>query len=207
MTNEQLDALEALGDASMNGQRSSLLEFTDALLDAALELIAAARENQRLRDLVRYQRGELHEAGLIDDEEYAVIASDHAAVKRLETYDELKAAARELIEVRAGLALLRAAVREHRDQKGMDRCWIDDCDLYKALGEPFDKERFYPPKEVWMENCEKFFNARVSNKDYDSIWPELESLREDARTLEKLRAMLLGVCSVAEIRKLLEAKL
>lgn len=43
--------------------------------------------NQRLFDLVRYMRTELHVAGLITDDEYAALAQEHAAVARLEDYD------------------------------------------------------------------------------------------------------------------------
>lgn len=45
------------------------------------------QHNQRLCDLVRHQRMELHEAGLISDEEYSELAKDHPAVERLEQYD------------------------------------------------------------------------------------------------------------------------
>src|SRR5688500_5811187 len=47
-------------------------------------------ENQRLFDLVRYQRGELHEAGLITDDEYAWLAAGvdgSQPARRLEDYD------------------------------------------------------------------------------------------------------------------------
>ena len=47
--------------------------------------------NQRLFDLVRHQRIELHTEGLITDEEYAMLASEHASVRRLEDYDVLRA--------------------------------------------------------------------------------------------------------------------
>jgi hypothetical protein len=43
--------------------------------------------NQRMFDLVRYMRSELHTAGLITDDEYAELAQEHSAVKRLEDYD------------------------------------------------------------------------------------------------------------------------
>lgn len=43
--------------------------------------------NQRLFDLVRYMRTELHVAGLITDDEYAELAQAHDAVRRLEDYD------------------------------------------------------------------------------------------------------------------------
>lgn len=44
-------------------------------------------DNQRLWDLVRHQRIELHIVGLITDDEYAELAQDHGAVKRLEELD------------------------------------------------------------------------------------------------------------------------
>lgn len=47
--------------------------------------------DQRLLDLVRQQRMELHEVGLITDREYADLASDSGAVARLETYDQMRA--------------------------------------------------------------------------------------------------------------------
>ena len=47
--------------------------------------------DQRLHDLVRHQRGPLHDAGLITDAEYAALAGDHGAVTRLEGYDALGA--------------------------------------------------------------------------------------------------------------------
>lgn len=48
-------------------------------------------QQQRLIDLVRYQRQELHEAGLINDAEYAWLLEDAGSVGRLETYDKVRA--------------------------------------------------------------------------------------------------------------------
>lgn len=65
------------------------------------ELAAAERTAvrlERMSDLVRYKRAELHNDGLISDEEYAEICQDHAAVARLEGYDAIK---EELKEARA----------------------------------------------------------------------------------------------------------
>ena len=58
--------------------------------------------NQRLFDIVRYMRAEIHNAELITDDEYAELAMEHSAVDRLEDYDEL----------RARLNKLEAAARE-----------------------------------------------------------------------------------------------
>jgi hypothetical protein len=46
-------------------------------------------DHQRLWDLVRYERAELHDLDLITDAEYALLAEDHPAVARLEEYDHL----------------------------------------------------------------------------------------------------------------------
>lgn len=47
------------------------------------------RDIQRLFDLVRYCRKELHEAGLISDEEYVTLCSSQGSVERLEKYDRM----------------------------------------------------------------------------------------------------------------------
>lgn len=57
--------------------------------------------DQRLFDLVRHQRNELHEAGLITDEEYVELIDSGdvgGSVKRLEGYDAMK---RRLTDVQA----------------------------------------------------------------------------------------------------------
>lgn len=62
------------------------------------ELIVLVRErtrfsNQRLADLIRYCRSELHEANLITDDEYATIAQRGSeSARRLEDYDALRKA-------------------------------------------------------------------------------------------------------------------
>lgn len=50
-----------------------------------------AMQSDRLLDLVRHQRGELYDAGLITDAEYAALSAIGAeSARRLETYDELR---------------------------------------------------------------------------------------------------------------------
>jgi hypothetical protein len=49
-------------------------------------------EGERLRDLVRYCRAELHDAGLISDEEFAdLVKVGSESARRLESYDAMKA--------------------------------------------------------------------------------------------------------------------
>lgn len=56
---------------------------------------------------------------------------------------------------------LRAAIRYHRDQKGDDRCWVDDVRLYEALPEgPVNYDPTLPPEDVFLENCKRFCRSR-----------------------------------------------
>lgn len=57
---------------------------------AEAERDAAMDEALRLRDLVRHQRGALHDAELLTDAEYAALAADAGAVARLQGYDEVR---------------------------------------------------------------------------------------------------------------------
>lgn len=56
------------------------------------------------------------------------------------------------------LEFLEAAIRRHRDQRGDDRCWLDDEELYRAL-----PEGFTPPQRdtaVELDLCKKFIQCR-----------------------------------------------
>jgi hypothetical protein len=79
---------------------------------------------------------------------------------------------------------LEAAIRKHRDQRGDDRCWMDDEELYKVLPEGYN-----PPERdsaVELANCQKFIACRHNpGTKYVSPEREIERLRalipEDAR--------------------------
>lgn len=63
----------------------------DLIAHAPGDLAALVAEVERLRDLVRHQRGPLFDVGLLTHEEYAALAADHSSVARLETYDAVRA--------------------------------------------------------------------------------------------------------------------
>lgn len=61
----------------------------------------------------------------------------------------------------AEVARLRAAIRNHRDQRGDDRCWLDDQTLYEALGEPIpENAQALPPKADFLTSCERYYEQR-----------------------------------------------
>lgn len=56
---------------------------------------------------------------------------------------------------------LRAAIRYHKDQKGDDRCWVDDLRLYEALPEGSDgHDSTLPSEKIFLENCKRFCRSR-----------------------------------------------
>lgn len=80
-----------------------------AIRDLKRELDETRKRLGRLFDLVRHQRGELHEAELITDEEYVALAAAQGSVRRLETYDGLR---KRLAE--AGLAFVSAKAQKEQ---------------------------------------------------------------------------------------------
>jgi hypothetical protein len=95
-----------------------------------------------------------------------------------------------------GVELLLAAIRKHRDQRGDDRCWRDDEELYRVL-----PEGYTPPARdsaVELENCKRFIACRQSpSTEYVSPEREIERLKvaltqpprqsEDGRMLGTVR--------------------
>ena len=56
---------------------------------------------------------------------------------------------------------LRSEIRYHRDQKGDDRCWVDDLRLYEALPEgAAGLDSTLPPEDIFLANCKKFCQSR-----------------------------------------------
>lgn len=75
------------------------------IAEAEAERDAAMDEALRLRDLVRHQRGPLHDAEPLTDEEYADLAADAGAVARLRGYDELRRESRADVDKAVAAAL------------------------------------------------------------------------------------------------------
>jgi len=88
------------------------------------------------------------------------------------------AAIRRLIE-------LERLIRWHRDQRGDDRCHLDDGILYSAL--PEGDTRPASDTAVTIENCQRFIEARQQGREY--ISPQ--------RRIEELECSLRDVCNLA----------
>ncbi len=132
------EEIEGAWDAAGADVYCTDVEPIRALIRAAVEeALAAPRPdtplNQRLYDLVRYQRHELQDAGLITEQEMAdLILSGSSSARRLEDYDRLHARhAREIEKAR-----LEAKIEE------LDRL------LAVHLHERFIYENHYPVRAV-----------------------------------------------------------
>lgn len=90
------------------------------------------------------------------------------------------------LELVAEVVRLRNAIREHRDQKGDDRCWMDDSKLYAALPEASGIEPILPPPEEMLSNCKRFIASRhVGGTPYVSPNEEIKKLREENERLRQ----------------------
>lgn len=97
----------------------------------ASDLEAARKRIERLADLVRYKRAELHHDELISDEEYAEICQDHTAVARLEGYDaikiELEAARKRIAELEEAIIRIDETVDEGWKKWSEANCQEPEC--------------------------------------------------------------------------------
>lgn len=76
---------------------------------------------------------------------------------------------------------LLAAVCKHHSQRGDDRCWLDDLELYRAAGlGPADNT--LPPEAEFLANCQRFYRNRCRGGD----WPSYQQLEEEVRRLRGL---------------------
>lgn len=64
-------------------------------------------------------------------------------------------------ELKKEIEKLQEGIRYHRDQKGDDRCWVDDLRLYELLPEgSVGYDPTLPPEETFLENCKRFCRTR-----------------------------------------------
>jgi hypothetical protein len=68
---------------------------------------------------------------------------------------------------------LRAAIINHRSQKADDRCWMDDEELYKVLGDCIEADFGVGDKAAMLKNCERFLEQRCVGGNWPS-YAELE---------------------------------
>lgn len=149
----------------MTAEDAAFIAAARAFIPRALAMIEGLQStNQRLADLVRYQRMELHQTGLITNEEYAEIIQNPGAVNRLGGYDEIKA---ERDQLRAENIVLSSQA------EGFD---VQNQKLRDQLDE---KGRIIGNFQSEFETREKYFAEEMAG-----LRAEVEQLRESFREKE-----------------------
>ncbi len=97
---------------------------------------------------------------------------------------ETSSSHKNLDQLQGEIIKLRNVIRYHRDQKGDDRCWLDDELLYESLPETADKAQLLPSKEVFMEKCARFHSRRQAPER-----PKQASQDPDQPTEQALKGM------------------
>jgi hypothetical protein len=95
---------------------------------------------------------------------------------------------------------LRAAIRTHRDQRGDDRCWLDDEELYRAL-----PEGHTPPARdsaVELALCEKFIACRHNPAtEYVSPQRRIEELEAELAAAREMLARRAESAAAGNLRE------
>ncbi|HEU4402033.1 MAG TPA: hypothetical protein VFT43_07995 [Candidatus Polarisedimenticolia bacterium] len=65
---------------------------------------------------------------------------------------------------------LRQGIRQHRDERGDDRCWLDDQRLYSLLPDKKAAITTLPPKDVFLKSCERFWKTRQASPQKLHEW-------------------------------------
>lgn len=95
----------------------------------------------------------------------------------------------ELNKLREEVTRLQNAIRYHRDQKGDERCHLDDDRLYEVLPEgKTDVARTLPCN--FLENCKQFFEKR-QNVPYKIVDDLYQGWSEDKPYLTKAEIAVL----------------
>lgn len=84
---------------------------------------------------------------------------------------------------RERVVILQTAIRKHRDQRGDDRCWLDDAELYAVLPEGHKPVEFCDP-ETMLQNCRRYIASRFDpSQPYVSPQREIEHLQAQVAAL------------------------
>lgn len=90
--------------------------------------------------------------------------------KLRKTKARLTETATKLVEATVEIARLRCAIRDHRDQKLHDRCWLDDQELYAVLPEGLpDGTGELPPKNEFLSGCARYYELRKRLPKEDAV--------------------------------------
>lgn len=56
---------------------------------------------------------------------------------------------------------LKQAIRKHRDERGHGRCWENDLELYRALGEAVPGSPGLPDRAEFLAECARYYDGQA----------------------------------------------
>lgn len=75
---------------------------------------------------------------------------------------------------------LENGIRLHRDERGTNRCWLDDNRLYSLLAGESEAVTVLPEKHLFIKNCERFYDSRQNPNETGGChaWNDAETKAE-----------------------------
>lgn len=116
--------------------------------------------------------------------------------------DALRAILAEIARLRSEVETLKGAIRQHRDERGDDRCWLDDTRLYAVLGEGDvdGYEATLPPREDFLASCKRYWEQRQTPLRHGEDWlpgcMTIAQLTAQVETLGRERDAVVGALIV-----------
>ena len=69
-----------------------------------------------------------------------------------------------MLQLKSKIVIMRNVIREHRDQKGDDRYWVDDYLIWELLKDSPKKNKSLLVYQESMKKCTEFFKYRNSKE-------------------------------------------
>ena len=102
--------------------------------------------------------------------------------------DKINELCDDVFEAQGEIARLREAIIKHRDQRGDDRCWLDDQELYAVIDPSVKVDQSLPPKCDFLKSCERFWEQRQRLDEVFALkHPTIGQLE---REIARLRALV-----------------
>lgn len=128
--------------------KPSKRKYLQAFLERSLRIQALSYHPESFKDLILWVRGRLEAQPNKQKLNQGSAKLDQ---------DLLSLSARQM---RKEITRLRNAIREHRDEKGHGRCWLDDQRLYAVLLENQTADFSLPSRDEFLANCGLYWQER-----------------------------------------------
>ena len=128
--------------------KPSKRKYLQAFLERSLRIQASSSNPESFKDLILWVQTRL--AGQPNKQKL------NQGSAKLDQ-DLLTLSARQM---RKEIMRLRNAIREHRDEKGHGRCWLDDQRLYAVLLENQTADFSLPSRDEFLASCALYWQER-----------------------------------------------